>query len=832
MRDPLLAPAVAFVAGILVSQGVRFEWTEAVIAGVLFAGLAILAWTSTGKSGAVSQACVLAAVAAAGILVNTLNRLGAKPTIDASARETVLIAGCVVEPSVFNLDRDQFTLEMAPHARVRVTITMREGEAPPELAYGRAVEVEARIRPIRNFQNPGSFDFETYSARRDIFWTASARGADAIKAVPGSCGSGFVRPIFAMRTAALKRIEALYPNNAYSIGMMESILIGDSTKLEKTWTEDFRRTGTFHALVISGLHIAVLAGSVMLLLRLCFVGELPALAIAAAVTWIYVLVSGSSAPAIRAAGGFSLYLIGRYFYRERRIMNLLAVVAMVYLAWDPGQLFEASFQLSFLSVAAIGVLAAPIIEKTSARYRQAARRIQDQRRDFGIEPLGAQFRVELRLMAETLSYYLHLPQRWLLGAMALAVRGGLFAYEMVVISAVMQVGLALPMAIYFHRISFSGLSANVIIVPLLSLLVPVGFFAIFSGWALAARLAGWLLTLSEMVARWHTQWEPDWRVPDPPLWLAIAFAAALVGLAFTLNGRRVWRWLALSVVAGLFVLVFRHPFPPRIEAGTLEVTAIDVGQGDSLLVVTPKGKLMLVDGGGLPAFGRKVKAKLDIGEDVVSPYLWGRSIAHVDVVVSTHSHEDHAGGLAAVIDNFHPSELWTGVTRDEPVWRDVALHARSQGVAVVRMASGRSFDFGGARVEVVSPPEDYETPENPSNDDSLVLRVGYGKHAFLLTGDMEKGMEGRALFDGRAVRADVLKVAHHGSRTSSTELFLESVHPDFAIISDGFENLFGNPHRDVLERLARNHARILRTDTAGAITVRSDGRRLSIETRR
>jgi len=686
------------------------------------------------------------------------------------------------------------------------------------------------VRPIRNFHNPGSFDFVSYSARRHIYWTASARSPESIRVLPGACGSTFVRSVFALRTAALKQIESLYRNNAYSTGMMESILIGETAKLDKIWTDNFRRTGTFHALVISGLHIIVLAACLRLLLRLCFVRDLPALGITAVVTWIYVLVAGWNPPAVRAAAAFTLYLIGRYFYRERRMMNLLAVVGIVYLVCDPAELFEAAFQLSFLSVAAIAVLAVPVLEKTSSRYRRALRDLGDPGRDLRIEPRAAQFRVELRLLAETLACYVPIGRRAPAVLLSGFLRVCLFAYELIVVSTVMQVGLALPMAIYFHRISFSGFSANVIIVPLLSLLVPIGFLAIFSGLPLAARMAGWLLVISERSASWHVRWEPDWRIPDPPVWLSIAFAAALIALSFTMRRRRAWRWSALGAVIVLFALVVWHPFPAKVQAGTLELTAIDVGQGDSLLIGFPNGKLMLVDGGGVLAFGRKVKPKLDIGEDVVSPYLWSRSVRHLDVVVCTHAHEDHTGGLRAIIDNFHPPELWTGANTGEPVWRELSQHAQSHGVKIVARHAGEALDFGGTHIEILSPPGDYIPNDTPKNNDSLAFRILYGKHAFLLTGDMEKPMETRLLADDRPVRAEVLKVGHHGSKTSTSEPFLDAVHPAFAIISDGFENSFGHPHRDVLERLSDHHAETLRTDTVGLITIRSDGRRISVET--
>ncbi len=778
-----------------------------------------------------SLTCCLTALVFGGVLVDLLHRPGPPPVIEASSQETVLLSGCVVDPPIFYEGRDQFTVELAPKVGVRAGLTLREGEKPPDLRYGQRVEFEARLRPVRNFHNPGSFDFVVYSARRQIYWTASIRAGSPVQVIPGRCGSRFFAAIFALRTAALERIEDLYRTDAYATGMMEAILIGESTKLEKIWTGDFRRTGTFHALVISGLHVTVLAGTLLFLLRICFVPELTALAVTAVAAWVYALVSGWSAPVVRAAGGFTLYLVGRYFYRRGRVMNLLAAVAIAYLLYDPGQMFESSFQLSFLSVAAIGVLAAPLIERTSGPFSAALDRMTEPTRDLKLSPHIAQFRVELRLLAETLSLLTRVPVSWMLRTIGWVLRLSYYIFDMVLISTVIQIGLALPMALYFHRISFSGLSANVIIVPLLSAVVPIGFAAIFSGWHWLAAWAELLLVAAEKVAYWHARWEPDWRVPDPPLWLSLSFVASLLLLTFTVHRWRMWRWPALAIVLGLFALLFLHPFPPKVEHGKLELSMIDVGQGDGLLVAFPDGKLMMVDGGGFPNWtNRKVKSKLDIGEDVISPYLWSRSIKKLDVVVCTHAHEDHAGGLGALIDNFHPAELWTGANGDSAVWRDIVAKATAKKVRITSMRAGRGFDFGGTRIEILSPPADYEPEGAGKNNDSLVLKLTYGKHSFLLTGDMEKQMEAQLLASGKLTHTDVLKVGHHGSKTSSTEEFIEAVQPTYAVISDGFENSFHHPHPDVMSRLWAHHAEVLRTDLEGLITIRSDGKRLEVET--
>jgi competence protein ComEC len=263
-----------------------------------------------------------------------------------------------------------------------------------------------------------------------------------------------------------------------------------------------------------------------------------------------------------------------------------------------------------------------------------------------------------------------------------------------------------------------------------------------------------------------------------------------------------------------------------MERGALEITAIDVGQGDSILVVFPDGRRMLVDGGGIPSFSGQAQARLDIGEDVVAPYLWDRSFRSLDVVALSHAHEDHIGGLPALVSDFRPRELWTGATPESGSWREVRQRAAAAGTIVRPLTGPARFAYGGAEVEVLAPAAEYTPGAVPKNNDSLVFTVHFGRHSFLLAGDIERQVE-RTLQPGRA---DVLKVAHHGSRTSSTEEFLDAVSPAFAIVSAGLDNSYGHPNPDVLDRLERHRAVVLRTDLDGMITVRSDGRRLSVRT--
>jgi competence protein ComEC len=713
-----------------------------------------------------------------------------------------------------------------------VTLYTRAGESFPALHYGQNIELDAKVRKPHNYGNPGAFDYAHYLAQRDIYWTASA-AASSLRVLTGHCGSPFQKLIMDMRGAALTRIARMYQGNTYQTAMVQAILIGQNYQLQRVWTEDYRNTGTFHTLVISGTHVAILAAFFLFLLRICFVPEGAALFITAAVMWLYALVAGSGAPCIRSAAGLTLFSVARYFYRERRPLNLLAAVAIGFLLLDPDQLFDASFQLTFLAVAFLGAFAKPLIDATTGPLARGLAGLDDAGRDIHLAPRVAAFRVEMRLLALTLRMALHAPRRVATWIVAIPARIVFFFLEVAAVSAVAQIGLALPMIVYFHRVGLSGLSANAFIVPILGVAVPIAFVALFTGWMWVAKLAGWLLGISRAVVAWHAAIEPHWRVPPPPVWLGVAFGLSLIAFAFAAGP--LWRIVTGSALGMALALMLWHPFPPEFRRGELEMTAIDVGQGDSILIVFPDGKTMLMDGGGIAGFGSGERPKIETGEDVVAPYLWERSFRSIDIVALSHAHEDHIDGLAAILDDFHPKELWTGATpgASNPgtaSWGSLRAKAEKNRVKIVPMLAGRKFAFGGAEIEILAPMSDYIPADEPKNNDSLVMRIRYGARTFLLCGDAERPIERRMLADDEIAHTDVLKVGHHGSRTSSTPEFLDAVSPEFAVISAGYANSYGHPNRDVVRRLMDRHAAVYRTDEDGLITIHTDGKRLAAET--
>ncbi len=849
-RAPLALTAAAFSAGIwLASQVHRGPALWAVATAVLVA-CAVAAVVANSER--LAQVSAVFALLCAGALaaVDTPAPRAITPPADLLSGDRVEIEGHVTNDGALlpgNSLRERFDLEtesirlgdrvFTQPAGIRATAFAKNGASEddpaeafasfPQLAYGDRVRFTARLRPPRNFRNPGAFDYEGYL--RGLGITAlAAVDVDEIEILPGKTGRllGFWR-------SRIRRSILEHVNNPASglwgredAALFAAMVLGDDSLLLRNVREEFQATGVYHLLVVSGMNVALLALAVFWLARRLRAPEWAAALVTIALSVFYAYIAGMGVPIQRAVLMLTVVLLARLLYRDRSALNATGFAALVVLALSPGALFEAGFQLTFLALLAIAGISLPLLERTSAPFRRALQHFDSTSYDLSLEPRLAQLRLDLRLVAGRIGRFIGpKPARWLVTGVAGLV---LAAYELIVVSSITQAVLVLPMRAYFHRAAVIGLPGNVLVLPLAGVMLNSGVAAIALSflWLRLARVAAWIAAAAlhailACLARLSHLHVSQWRVPDAGWVLSLAAALGIVLALFAVRRRRSVAWTGLALLFASAAAAAFFVAPPRIASGKLEITAIDVGQGDSLLVVSPQGRVMLVDGGGSlgPAPG-----EFDFGEDVVSPYLWSRGLERLDVVVLTHSHGDHLGGLARTVKNFRPRELWVGINPETPALDQLFAVAAANGVAVRRHTAGDEFDWGGTHVRVLSPPPDWHPKSKPANDDSLALLLSFGDTGALLAGDLERKME--KFVAAESPRADLLKVAHHGSATSTTPELLSAVQPRFAVISVGARNSFGHPRMAVLKRLQSAHVFTYRTDLMGLVTFLLDGKKV------
>jgi competence protein ComEC len=764
---------------------------------------------------------------------------------------------------------------------VRLTIQWPQNQVGQPLGCGERIRAVVRLLRPEVYHDPGAWSRQDFLLDQGITSTATV-SIDRVERL-GQAGPSILCWIGTLQHATSSRLLALPASmqrlpaplrlSADDAIMLAAMITGDRTYLTHSLRVGFERTGSFHMLVVSGFHLAIVAGCFFWLARRLRLHRVPATFITILASFGYALFTGFATPVQRSLWMVTLYLIGRIFYRERNPLNTIAFAALCLLAYSPRSLFESSFQMTLLAVVVIGGVAAPLLQCTVHPFLTATRDLRQIVLDNKLPPRQAQFRVVLRGLAAALrkaavgharshsesrasrpdaqlnlfhaTWSDSLAQR--LSALRVrmassfawrvfpaSVRWLLRVYELIIVSCIVELAMALPMALYFHRITVFALPVNVFILPLLAVLVPVALVTLLLaliGPAYAvvpAIVAAFFLHIGLGLVHFFGSLNlGDFRVPAPLLWQSLVFCALLgaaIGLARLalssgIRQLRLATWAALLLAAIIAVL----PRPVDHPRDALLVEAIDVGQGDSLLLITPDGKTLLVDGGGYGGGPHQAPQNFDIGEEVVSQVLWARGIRRLDVVALTHAHSDHMGGLPAVLRNFHPAELWVGNNPSSYDYQALLDEAASLHVKVRSLRAGDAFSFGATQVNLLAPFSNRQPGPLPTNNDSMVMRVAYGATSVLLEGDAEAPVE-EAMLAEPNLASTLLKVGHHGSLTSTHPAFLARVHPEYAVISCGLRNRYGHPRPEVLEELEEAHVRTLSTDINGATCFRLDGK--------
>jgi len=690
----------------------------------------------------------------------------------------------------------------------------------PVFHYGERIRFRTKLKHPRNFRNPGAFDYQGYLADRGIAALGSAKIAD-VKLLPGFSGNRLTLWRTRMHAAVIAKVHELWP--ARDAALLDAMVIGEEAFIDRDTRTDFQRSGTFHVLVVSGMNISILAFVVFWTVRRLRAGDIAATILTVGSCVAFAFITEVGAPVWRATLMCAIYLVTRLLYRDRAMLNAVGAAALGLLIFNPRELFTASFQMTFICVLIVAGIGVPILRRTTQLYKLALRGWDSQSYAVLLPPKVAQFRLDLQFIAERIGRFI--GDRWSQRLIRGTAKSTLATSELIFVSATMQMGLALPMACYFHRATTIGLPANLAVVPLTQLLMPAAVAALGIGFLspLLAKFPALLTTIAlhgitGTVHGLGAARLADLRVAMPSA-IVIALASGAIALGMVTARRR--RLAVTGLAAMLTMAIGLALIPPRarMHSGVLEVTSIDVGEGDSTLLIAPDGRTLLIDAGGPIGPGN---SQLDFGEDVVSPYLWTRGISRLDAVAITHGHSDHIGGMISVIRNFRPKELWVGLLPPSVDLERVIDAAQAFGAKIVRRWEGDEFRFGTTSVRVLFPPRDWPVGVKPQNNDSLVLLVRYGNTSVLLEGDAEKQVE-RRIAALEHPQADLLKVGHHGSANATTRELLQSVRPRFATISVGSGNSFGLPRLETLERLQQWETRVSRTDLNGATTFYLDG---------
>lgn len=672
---------------------------------------------------------------------------------------------------------------------------------PQRFFVGEDVLFSARLHAPRNFQNPGGFDYTEWLSFQDLCVTGFLRDQGKICRLADDSGVwSLLQRVDMFRDRIRTVIDSRVPDPVNLF--LRALLLGEGKALPDTIAESFARSGTTHVIAISGLNIGIVAAASFFLFRLLLstsetlllylnVPKLSAF-LSLIPIFFYTLIAGAGVSVQRAFLMVATYIAALLLNRERDLFHALGLAALLILGCQPTALFSASFQLSFLAVLGI-LIVAPRLQTAVPQ------------RDPLLKDLEAAWRRRATYQ--------------------------LIMFLSVTLAATVATA---PLVVYhFSLLSLSGLAANLVIVPLAGaavvclgligvVLVPLLPGAAGSVFWVAGALSALAIAAAEYFG--SLPWAAL-LVPTPSLAEVALFYLLLGALLF-------WKrsaWAKAGSVALAFTLIaITIAWSAHLRPKDFRATFLDVGQGDATLLQFPQGKTMLIDSGG------SYDQRFDIGKQIIGPYLLRQRIRRLDYLVLSHQHPDHFGGMKYLLKRFSVGELWyNGDTLDDVYWQEIIALAQEKQVKVrIVHAALPAHTIQGVEVRVLHPGTGLGSPlrSNASiNNRSLVLTFTYGRIRYLFPGDIHADTERMLVVKQRLLSASVLKVPHHGSLTSSSAEFLKAVHPQIAVCSAGYRNSFNLPHPKTIARYREEGCTLWRTDLHGAIVATTDGNSLTLK---
>ncbi len=682
--------------------------------------------------------------------------------------------------------------------KIRVTVI----KPFPDIFVGDRLSLIGKIRSIRNFNNPGGFNYRRYMAFKKIWGSTYVLGKRIVILTRNS-DPGINTIIEKARNRIADLIDKTCEGKQQ--GVLKALIVGDRTGIEKNTGAAFNRAGISHVLAISGLHIGIIATASFIFFQklLSYIKfflwnawtKKGAAILSLFPVILYGLISGMSPSTQRAVIMVTVFLMTFLCEREQDPMNTLAIAAMIILVAHPPSLFSISFQLSFIAVLSI-------IYGWSLRYAGNKGMIK---------------------------------KGW-----RISIMGRLFSFALVSFFAILG---TLPIAMfYFNQISLVGIITNLLIVPIIGfVVVPLGLISVLLyplsifGASICIKASAGVLAYALSIVHYIAGFPFAAIKTITPNFFEICCYYILAWAILNLKGIGFRRKAA--VIAAAFVILAGsvdtcYWVYNRFWRDDLRVTIIDVGQGSSALVELPEGRCFLIDGGGFSD-----NSIFDVGAGIVAPLLWRKKIKTIDTIILSHPNADHLNGLLYIARHFNVKRLWRNSDfADINSYREFMEIIKKNNIETVEFKDmPRSYEINGARLKILYPPTDYiDKTKNEKwrnlNNNSLVIKVIFGSKSILFPGDiMAHAEKDIVAIHGDELKSTVLIAPHHGSKTSSTAIFLKKINPEIVIISAGWKNRFRFPHLSVLKRYSENDCRIFRTDKNGALMISSDGRVLKIK---
>lgn len=791
MRRPALTVVLVFLCGLLADHYLTLPLFPLLAGGLLSGTLAVWLGRRHSTLPRVIALCACLSLLSASAFWYTV-RTGVASRHHLSRvcdlPEPITIAGTVAaDPDC----RERYTLVTVEASQavigghpVRLTgrLLVRLGAPRTSCAYGDRVRVTGRLRRPDPARNPGGFDARAFYEQHGIAGLMSVRDPARLTILSRRTAPTFhtflIRP---MKQAAERTIDATL--RGPSAALLKGVLLGEKQALPEDILSAFSDTGLTHLLAVSGFNVGLIAIIAMTVLGLLRLPRTPATVGTLVVIILYAFITNLTPSVVRASIMAGLFLIANLIDRQTDPLNVLSVAALLILILWPQAVFDLSFQLSFAATLSLIVVYPWMRERLPAGLRRAN------------------------------TWW----KRWLI--------------EGLVVSSAAQVGTLPLIAWAFSKVSLIAPAANLFVAPLVLIATALGSATVLSGLISVevARLfsaANWLALqgMMHVAAVGASIPSASLIVSRPPLAVMAGYYLTLLLIIHPPRSPVGRRGLVALLVVGLAGLGWGMFLRPR----DLVVTFLDVGQGDAVVVECPNGYVLLVDGGNR-------EPEFDAGERVVLPFLRFMGSRRVNAVLLTHPHNDHLGGLPAVLEGVGVDEVIdSGIAPETPAFRHWLDAIKARRVRYRTTAAGDSLrGMGDVRGVILHPSSDFTgstgDPPYGLNNASVVLRLDYRAISVLLTGDVEDPAEAGLIEQDVPLRSTVVKVPHHGSSTSSGLTWVEAVRPRAAVISVGAWNRFGHPDPQVIDRYRRLGTAVYRTDEAGAVVLRTDGRSFRLE---